>query len=162
MTEAVETLVRFGADPRSLRLFEEDGPALLPYATLTAARAAGDVDLAAMLGADEWQDAPLMFLVDAGRLGSGGHGLARIRQMAAMRGDTPYLGVVAPGRLDVYRIALDDDPIERARIDVGVPGAATFARLANARPGALRPAMLCGLRQGQALSAAGLGCLLVD
>jgi hypothetical protein len=139
MTEAVDTLVRFGADPRSLRLFEEDGPALLPYATLTAARAAGNADLAAMLGAYEWQDAPLMFLVDAGRLGSDGRGLARIRRMAAMRGDAPYLGVVAPGRLDVYRIALDDDPIEHARIDVGVPDAATFPRLANARPGAPRP-----------------------
>jgi hypothetical protein len=139
MTEAVETLVRFGADPGGLRLFDEDGPALLPYATLTAARTAGDPDLTAMLGAYEWQDAPLMFLVDAGRRGSDGQGLTRIRRMVAMRGDAPYLGVVAPGRLDVYRIALDDDPIEHALIDVGVPDAATFPRLANVRPGAPRP-----------------------
>jgi hypothetical protein len=138
MSEAVDTLERFGADPGGLRLFDEDGPALLPYATLTAARAAGDADLAAMLGAYEWQYAPLMFLVDAGRLGSDSQGLARIRRMVAMRGDAPYLGVVAPGRLDVYRIALDDDSMEHAHIDLGMPDAATFPRLANARPGAPR------------------------
>lgn len=139
MTEAVDTLVRFGADPGGLRLFDEDGPALLPYATLTAARAAGDADLVAMLGAYEWQDAPLMFLVDAGQVAPDVGRLARLRRMAAMRGDAPYLGVVAPGHLDVYRIALDGDPIDRARIDVGVPDAATLPRLANARPGASRP-----------------------
>lgn len=178
MTEAEETLVRFGADPGGLRLFEEDGPALLPYATLTAARTAGDTDLAAMFGVYEWQDAPLMFLVDAARLGSDGDRLARIRRKTAMRGDAPYLGLVGPGRLDVYRIALDSDPIGRAHIDVGVTAAeaaAIFPRLANVRPGAAPPArgwitqvvldlldqaldtlrLECGLRTEDAISLAG-------
>ncbi|MSP00881.1 MAG: restriction endonuclease subunit M [Acetobacteraceae bacterium] len=137
MTVTLETLERFGVDPGNLRLFGEDGPELLPYATLTAARTRGDADLDALFGVYEWQDAPLMFLVDADRLGSDGTRLVRIRRMAAMRGDAPYLGVVAPGRLDVYRVALDADPIERARVNVGIPDneqAATFAYLSNVRP----------------------------
>ena len=142
MTVTLETLERFGANPDNLRLFGEDGPELLPYATLTAARARGDADLDALFGVYEWQDTPLMFLVDAGRLGSDGMRLARIRRMAAMRGDAPYLGVVAPGRLDVFRVALDADPIDRARVDVGIPNgeeAATFARLGNVRPDSSPP-----------------------
>ena len=142
MTVTLETLERFGANPDNLRLFGEDGPELLPYATLTAARARGDADLDALFGVYEWQDTPLMFLVDADRLGADGTRLARIRRMAAMRGDAPYLGVVAPGRLDVYRVALDADPIERARVDVGIPNgeeAATFARLGNVRPNSSPP-----------------------
>jgi hypothetical protein len=137
MAVSLETLDRFGADRSSLRLFGEDGPDLLPYATLTAARSTGDSDLDALIGVYEWQDAPLMFLVDADRLDSDGTRLAKIRRMVAMRGDAPYLGVVAPGSLHVYRIALDGDSIDRSRIDLGVPeeeAAATFARLSNGRP----------------------------
>jgi len=54
-----------------------------------------------------------------------------------MRGDAPYLGVVAPGRLDVYRIALDNKSPEQARVDWGGGDAtrsAAFARLGNIRP----------------------------
>ncbi|MGA3005001.1 MAG: N-6 DNA methylase [Acetobacteraceae bacterium] len=79
-----------------------------------------------------------MFLVDANRLGPDTTRLDRIRRIAAMRGDVPYLGVVGLGRLDVYRVALDGVSSEKARIDV-VPKdeeAATFARLSNVRPGA--------------------------
>ncbi len=142
MTVSLETLDQFGADRSGLRLFDEDGPELLPYATLTAARRAGDVDLDALLGVYEWQDAPLMFLVDADRLGPDVRRLDRIRRMAAMRGDAPYLGVVSPGRLDVYRVALDGDPVERARVNLGVSKgekAATFAHLSNVRPQASPP-----------------------
>lgn len=140
MIDAVGALAQFGADPDGLRLFDDDRPELLRSATLTAARSAGDADLAAVLGVYEWQDAPLMFLVDADRLGSDDRGLVRIRRMTAMRGDAPYVGVVAPGRLDVYRVALDADPIERARIDIGsrADALATFPRLANVRPGVSR------------------------
>ncbi len=91
MIDAVGALARFGADPDGLRLFDDDRPELLPYATLTAARSAGDADLAAVLGVYEWQDAPLMFLVDADRLGSDDRGLVRIRRMTAMSGDAPYV-----------------------------------------------------------------------
>jgi hypothetical protein len=54
-----------------------------------------------------------------------------------MRGDAPYLGVVAPGRLDVYRIALDRKSPAQARVDWGGGDGArytAFARLGNIRP----------------------------
>ena len=45
VTASLETLGQFGADPDSVRIFAEDGPDLLPYATLTAARRMGDQDI---------------------------------------------------------------------------------------------------------------------
>lgn len=143
MTGAVATdlaaeLRRFGADEDALRLFETDGPDLLPYATLLTARHAGDDDLSALDGVYEWQNEPLMFLVSADRLHGDPQRLHRIRRIVAMRGDAPYLGVVAPGRLDVYRVALDTAAPEQARVDTGVPigqEIATFAHIANIRPG---------------------------
>lgn len=131
-------LQRFGADEDALRLFEADGPDLLPYATLLTARHAGDDDLSALDGVYEWQNEPLMFLVSADRLHGDPQRLHRIRRIVAMRGDAPYLGVVAPGRLDVYRVGLDTATPEQARVDIGVAKGqeiATFAHLANARPG---------------------------
>ncbi len=59
-----DILQQYGGDPASLLRFDVDGPELLPYATLTAARLSGDVDLAALGGVYEWQDRPLLFLVD--------------------------------------------------------------------------------------------------
>ena len=43
-----DILQQYGGDPASLLKFDVDGPELLPYATLTAARLSGDVDLAAL------------------------------------------------------------------------------------------------------------------
>lgn len=107
VTDLASELRRFGADNDALRLFETDGPDLLPYATLLTARHAGDDDLSALGGVYEWQNEPLMFLVSADRLHGDAQRLHRIRRIVAMRGDAPYLGVVAPGRLDVYRVGLD-------------------------------------------------------
>ena len=56
-----------------------------------------------------------------------------------MRGDAPYLGVVFPGRLDVYRIALDRHALSKVRVDAGVSDDETWLtlpRLANLRPAA--------------------------
>lgn len=141
MSLVVETLEGFGADPDGLRLFEEDAPSLLPYATVTAARRTDDADLNAILGVYEWQDSPLMFLVDAERINVGSDGLRRIRRMVAMRGDAPYLGIVKPGFLRVYRVALDGTPIERAQVEIDQIGPGvrtTFPRLANFRPSVSR------------------------
>ena len=54
-----------------------------------------------------------------------------------MRGDTPYVAVVAPGSLDVYRIALDRKSLRQARVDwegESVARSVVFARLGNVRP----------------------------
>lgn len=133
-----ETLAQFGADSTSLHLFEHDSPDLLPYATLLTARSAGNQDLAALYGVYEWQSAPLFYLFEADRLGTDPQRLWRVRRLLAMRGDTPYLGVVSPGRLDIYRIALDSWRPEQARVPLRFSKGqefATIAFLGNNRPG---------------------------
>ena len=84
----------------------------------------------------EWQGAPLVFLVDADSVEDDDQ-LKLIRRLLAMRGDAPYLGVVAPGHLRVYRIALDRKSLRQARIgseDWGRAKSTVFARLGNVRP----------------------------
>ena len=136
MTDIRASLTQFGADPSTLRLLDDECPELLPYATLMTARRNGQGDLNAVGAVYEWQDAPLVFLIDADSL-EGDDQLQRIRRLLAMRGDAPYLGVIAPGSLHVYRIALDRKSPRQARVgwDDG-EGARSmlFARLANERP----------------------------
>ena len=138
MNVVLQTLTRFGADPTSVRLFEDDAPELLPYATLLTARAQGNQDLAAVDGVYEWQSAPLLYLVSADSLTGDQNRLSRVRRLLAMRGDTHYLGVVSPGRLEIYRVGLDSRRPEQIRISLGVSKSQEFATLAflgNNRPG---------------------------
>ncbi|MGN6514657.1 MAG: N-6 DNA methylase, partial [Rhizomicrobium sp.] len=137
MVDITVSLTDFGADPAALHLLDQDGPQLLPYATLLTARRNADPILGALGAVYEWQGAPLLFLVEADRLEGDDH-LHRIRRLLAMRGDAPYLGVVAPGRLDVYRIALDKQSPRQAKVIlVGARDAfrqTIIAQLANERP----------------------------
>ena len=125
----------FGADPRSLHLFDSESPDLLPYATLLTARRAGDEDLGIVRAVYEWQGAPLIFLIDADSVTDESQ-LHRIRRLLAMRGDAPYLGLVSPGQLHVYRLALDRKSPAEARVEWGDGGdeSTAFARLGNIRP----------------------------
>ncbi|MDR0481120.1 MAG: SAM-dependent methyltransferase [Gallionellaceae bacterium] len=137
MVDMAASLARYGADPTALHLLDADGPQLLPYATLLAARRQSSNALLSAVGAVyEWQGAPLLFLVDADALANEQQ-LHQIRRLLAMRGDAPYLGVVAPGHLDVYRIALDKHSLRQAQVEMsdGDPSAA-LARLGNSRPDA--------------------------
>lgn len=130
------SLVDFGADPSALLLLDDDCPELLPYATVIAARRNGDAELGMVEAVYEWQGAPLVFLIDAGSIENDDE-LQRARRLLAMRGDAPYLGVVAPGSLRIYRIALDRKSLRQARISwESGDGAKTtvFARLGNVRP----------------------------
>ena len=128
------SLVGFGADPAALHLLDEDGPNLLPYATLITARRTGDATLRVVDAVYEWQGSPLVFLVDEDSLKDEDH-LRRIRRLLAMRGDAPYVAVVAPGRLDVFQVALDKKSLQQARVDVGDDErSAAFPRLGNVRP----------------------------
>lgn len=132
-----QTLEKYGADLAAFRSFDGDAPDLLPYATLLAARNAHDPVLAALVGVYEWQNTPLVFLVDGDSLPNDQH-LDGIRRRLAMRGDAPYIGVVRPGQLTLYRISLDKHPANRARIWLDIPDGeerATFPYLSNERPG---------------------------
>ncbi len=136
MADLGSSLADFGADTSGLRLFDDDRPALLPYATLVVARRNGHDALGVVEGVYEWQGTPLVFVIAADSLEDDEH-LHRIRRLLAMRGDAPYVAVVAPGRLDVYRVALDRKTIREARVDwegEDVAQSAVFARLSNLRP----------------------------
>ena len=136
MADIAASLTAFGADPAAIRLLDRDGPELLPYATLLTARRNGSTSLRTVEAVYEWQGAPLIFLIHADSLESDSQ-LHRVRRLLAMRGDAPYLGVVAPGRLDVYRIALDKKSPAQARIcreQSDRSGIAALPRLGNIRP----------------------------
>lgn len=138
MIAMFDTLTELGADRGNLHLLDHPAPELLAYSTILMARDR-DEDLVLVEGVYEWQEAPLVFLVDGGKLNGNFERLARVRRILAMRGDAPYLGVVSPGKLDVYRIALDRHPLAKVRVDTGVPDEErwlTFARLGNLRPAA--------------------------
>lgn len=75
-----QILRRYGGEPDSLIPIDCDGPALLPYATITAARSAEDSDLAPLIGVYEWHDRPLFFLVDGASVAINADQLARIRR----------------------------------------------------------------------------------
>ena len=136
MADLSASLAEFGADPSSLRLLDDECPELLPYATLMTARQNGDATLGIVAAVYEWQGSPLAFLIDADSRATDGQ-LQRIRRLLAMRGDAPYLGVVAPGSLRIYRIALDSKTLRQARVRWDEGGGAistVFARLGNVRP----------------------------
>ena len=136
MTDIRASVAEFGADPSALHLFDDDSPELLPYATLVTARRNEHGILGAVQAVYEWQDIPLIFLINASSLEDDDQ-LQRIRRLLAMRGDAPYLGVVSSGSLHVYRIALDRKPVRQARVAWESDGSARstlFARLGNERP----------------------------
>lgn len=139
MNTFVRTIQKYGGDAESFLNFDSDVPELLPYATILSARSAGDSDLAALTGVYEWQDTPLVFLVDGNELQNDQNRLNRLRRLLAMRGDTPYLGIVFPGQLTFYRVSLDKNTPDNSRINLNIPSGGertTFAYLGNERPGA--------------------------
>lgn len=136
MADVRASVAEFGADPSAFRSLDDERPELLPYATLLTARRDRNATLCIVEAVYEWQGAPLVFLVDADSVEDDDQ-LQLIRRLLAMRGDAPYLGVVAPGHLRVYRIALDSKSLRRARIgsqDWGQAKSTVFARLGNLRP----------------------------
>lgn len=136
MVDLASIITDFGGDQAGLRLLDGDGPDLLPYATLLNARRSGSDVLGNVSAVYEWQGAPLLFLVDGDTLLDDDH-LHKIRRLLAMRGDAPYLAIVGPGRLDVYRIALDSKSLGQARVDWSDGEdnkVAALPRLANIRP----------------------------
>lgn len=137
----VRTIERYGGDASAILPFDAEQPQLLPYATLVAAKSSGVDDFAAFYGVYEWQDRPLMLLVDGEKLRDRADHIKRLRRAAAMRGDAPYIGVVDPGRLTVFYVALDNLSPNTARVILPTAEeevAATIPFLSNERPKASR------------------------
>jgi len=130
-------LNRYGAESDQLIMLDADGPEVLPYSTLIAARNGNrsPVDLDAVVAVYEWQDQPLMFIVE------GEHSdrdLRLIRRVLSMRGDAPYMGVLSGGTLRVVELGLDKKPLNKVGVpvDVGSEEWATFGKLAAERSAA--------------------------
>lgn len=138
MSTLTPIVERYGGDPAALVSFlGEETPAQLPYATLTGQhRSDSASDIAALAGAYEWQNNPLMFLVDGDMIAGHRDRLARIRRRIALRGDAPYLGVIESGRLTVHHVALDRSSIARTRVALPQADGVVMPFLANERPGA--------------------------
>jgi hypothetical protein len=135
MSVILQTLQEHGAIDSGLHWFDEDGPGLLPYTTLTAARRREGSDLGALKGVYEWLESPLIFLVDGEDLKDERDHLRKIRRIVTLRGDAPYLGVVRPGQLEVYRLALDSLPPEECHVSLDeVDQRVTLPWLAHKRP----------------------------
>lgn len=140
MRALLEKLVPYGATEKRLRLFRGPAePGLLPYATLLEPTEGQREDLLALQGVYEWQESPLIYLVDGGRIEGERH-LRILQRLVALRGDARYLGAVEPGSLTIHAVGLDDtspSSFELRRIQSTEPGArVTFSSLAM---GALQP-----------------------
>jgi hypothetical protein len=94
-------------------------------------------DFQAVIGAYEWQDRPLLILVDGSQLSKDSGRLGRLRRAVAMRGDAPYLGVLNSGRLTIYQVGLDDQLSDEGPAQLSLPAedSATIPILGNTRPG---------------------------
>jgi hypothetical protein len=135
LARAVQPL---GADAEAIRAFDDNGPNLLPYASMLTVRTRSGSELSYIEGVYEWQNEPLVFLVSGDRLNNDLDLLNRLRRLIAMRGDAPYLGVYTSGSLDVYQVSLDANAPNQARVNLALQGAekaSTFAYLGNNRPG---------------------------
>lgn len=139
MDPLLQTINDYGGDPLTVLAFDKDRPELLPYETLLSARRAGRKEFASLFGIYEWQDRPLLLLVEGESLGDYTTDIGILRRAAAMRGDTPYLGVVRPGLLSVYHIDLDNRGADAVRVSTDhALKRAVIPFLANCRPGAAR------------------------
>nr|VFK38129.1 MAG: Type I restriction-modification system, DNA methylase subunit [Candidatus Kentron sp. SD]VFK42868.1 MAG: Type I restriction-modification system, DNA methylase subunit [Candidatus Kentron sp. SD]VFK78668.1 MAG: Type I restriction-modification system, DNA methylase subunit [Candidatus Kentron sp. SD] len=128
-----QTLKDHGASLDKLRRFGTKDAGLLPYAALENARERSNSKLTALRGVYEWQENPLIFLIDGDQLNGEEH-FRHIRRVVAMRGDAPYLGVVHPGKLTVHLLGLDSDSRKKSQIEIDVPKPHVFSRLINQRP----------------------------
>ena len=132
-----DIIAEHGGDRACFLSFDDEGDQLdlLPYATLTAARGAGE--LSALIGVYEWQNAPLFMLVNGDALGSDPNSLTRIRRHVAMRGDAPYIAVTHMGRLTFYGVGLDNksnDATKAFRNEIADVGL-LIPHIVNERPG---------------------------
>lgn len=101
MRSFINQLTDFGARKGDcIDLGDQDDPRLLRYVDLAPRKGVPWVDAVV-----EEQNQPLLYVVDASRLSdSSNHSavIAERRRRLAMRGESAWLGVLRPGRLDIF------------------------------------------------------------
>lgn len=109
MRTTLARLGDFGARPVDcVELDRQDDPRLLRYVDLVRA---GSCPLVDTVIEDKTQ--ALLYVVDAARLSESpdsSQNIAELRRKLAMRGDPAWLGVLRPGRLDIYATDLRPAP----------------------------------------------------
>ena len=98
---------KFGGSKNNVQLLDEFNPKNLAYSTILTAKKDGIEPLKLVSAVYEQQHQPLMYLID-GSNSIANTNLLKLRRMLAMRGDTPYMGIVAEKSFKVYNIALDE------------------------------------------------------
>jgi hypothetical protein len=129
-------LLQLGANPDGLCWLDEDGPQVLPYASLIESRREQNSPLHSVVAVYEWQSAPLMFVVDGEAVRNDKASIERLRTILSLRGDAPYLGILKAGHLEVHLLALGGSrrrnlvelELQKDEVDQ------TFPVLANTRP----------------------------
>ena len=137
--EAITSLIEeLGGEPRALVDLSKPTWSNLKYSTIVRAKKDGHQPLDIVSAVYEWQHQPIMYMVEGGNVANNGN-LNKLRRILAMRGDTPYLGVVNTKQLKVYNLGLDDEPLQRTRVNLKnskESNGAIFAELCNCRPDA--------------------------
>jgi len=107
MTALHEALREYGAPARDcVDLRAQTDPRVLRYADLIRNAQRPLVD-----GVVEQQSLALLYVIDRARLvGHDQTDINGLRRILAMRADPAWLGVLRPGRLDIYATDLDPDP----------------------------------------------------
>lgn len=107
MTALSERLRGYGAPARDcIDLRGQTDPRVLRYADLIRNAERPLVD-----GVVEQQSLALLYVIDQARLiGRDQSDIGGLRRILAMRADPAWLGVLRPGRLDIYATDLDPDP----------------------------------------------------
>jgi len=104
-----ERLVEFGARTADcVELSQVDDPRVLRYVDLVRHGGMPMVDTIV-----EEQSQPLLYVIDATRLSGPRKSIekiAELRRKLAMRGDPAWLGILSPGRLDIYSTDLRPTP----------------------------------------------------
>jgi len=111
MTSLHDALKAYGAPGSGcVDLRNAAEPRLLHYTDLLR-----DARMPLVDGVVEQQSQALLYVVDHARLAArGGDSVSRLQRILAMRGDAAWLGVLHPGRLDIYATDLRPDPDAQA------------------------------------------------
>ena len=134
MNAIEKCVVNFNGVPNNLVNLKELSPDNLGYSTIVSKKEEGNMYLGLVDSVYEWQSTPLMYMVDGSSSRPQSTDLNQLRRILALRGDSKYLGVAHPNKLDVYKIALDKKPLQETQVkfDKSAEGEkALFANLAN-------------------------------
>ena len=136
MNQIISCVEKFGGEPTNLVNLVEPMPNNLKYSTILSARMNGFRPLDSVGAVYEWQNQPMMYMVEGSQIASVEE-LKSLRRILAMRGDTPYLGVADSNQLEVYNLGLDNKSVKEARVQLKggkKSHIAMIAELGNCRP----------------------------